>query len=221
MDLSIPYFVYCERASWMFLEQPLNVLSNTAFFVCAGLIWKDDEGKGTSLSLLAMLMAIAGFSGMLWHASERQIGLGFDIGAMVMLGGVLATVLANQILNWPPVNAIMVGIIIVLMSLMGQDLGLPFLLQKGGGFLPMMVFLVLLAFYKLQKGHQRPAKYLLSSAYLLFIALIFRSLDWPLCGSFGLGMHWLWQILFAVSAYLAIEAIHKNREIQASPSVKE
>src|SRR5690606_8817511 len=131
-------------------------------------IWKDDEGRGTSLSLLAMLMAIMGFCGMLWHATERQVGLGFDIGAMVILGSVLATVLANQILNWPPFNALIAGTIIVLLSLIGQDLGLPFLLQKGGGLLPIMVFLVLLAFYKVQQGHERPAKYLLAAAYTLF-----------------------------------------------------
>lgn len=64
MDLNLPYFVYCEGASWFFLEQPLNVLSHVVFFICAAMIWLDDRGRGGSLSLLAGLLAICGLTGM-------------------------------------------------------------------------------------------------------------------------------------------------------------
>lgn len=212
MELNLPYFVYCEGASWFLLEQPLNVLSHVAFFICAVMIWLNDQGRGSSLSLLAALLAICGLTGMAWHASEVQIALALDLAAQITLVGVLTTVLANQILGWTPLNSVIVSIIMVLLTLLGRNLGLPFLLQNGGAFLPIMIFLVLLGFNRIQNGHPRPAKYLIASAYTLFIAMILHSLDWVVCTEFSLGTHWAWQVGIAITAYLAIEAVHKNRE---------
>lgn len=221
MDLHIPYFVYCERASWFFLEQPVNVLSNLAFFGAAAAVWIDDRGRGTSLSLLAGLLAICGLTGVAWHATELHSMLAFDVGAQLILSGVLATVLTHQILHWPPINSVMVGIVIVLLALFGRDLGLPYLLQNGGAFLPMMIFLVLLSFAEVQSGDHVPAKYLLAAAYVLFIGLILRSLDWPLCGTITIGMHWAWHLASALCAWLAIAAVHKNRIMHESPDAND
>lgn len=212
MDLNLPYFVYCEGASWFFLEQPLNVLSHIVFFICAAMIWLDDRGRGGSLSLLAGLLAICGLTGMAWHASEVQMALAFDIVAQIALIGALVAVLTRQILGWTPLNSVIVAVIMVLLVFLGRDLGLPFLLQNGGALLPLMIFLVLLGFNRIQAGHQRPAKYLIASAYSLFIALIFHSLDWVVCTEFPLGTHWIWQIAVALSAYLAVKAAQRNRE---------
>ncbi len=212
MDLSIPYFVYCDRIAWYLLEQPANILSNLAFFAAAVVVWLDDNGRGTSLSLLAAMLVICGITGMMWHGTELRIALGMDVAAQLAFGAVLITVLSNQILGWIPLNSIMSAVIFVLLVLLGRDLGLPFLLQNGGAFLPMMIYLVLLAFAKIQSGHVRPAKYLLSSAYVLFIGLILRSLDWLVCTGFPVGTHWAWHMAMALSAWLAIEAVHKNRQ---------
>jgi len=214
MDLNIPYFVYCEKTSWYLLEQPANILSNLAFFGAAATIWMNDRGRGTSLSLMAAMLVVCGMTGMMWHGTELRIALGLDVAAQLAFGAVLVMVLANQILGWIPLNSIMAAVIFLLLVLLGRDMGLPFLLQNGGAFLPMMIYLVVLAFVKIQSGNARPAKYLLSAAYVLFIGLILRSLDWVLCEEFPLGTHWAWHVAVALSACLAIEAVHKNQEDQ-------
>ena len=210
MDLNIPYFVYCETGSFPGIEQPLNVISNLAFFICAFLIWQDDKGRGTSLTLIAALMVVYGFCSMLWHATEKHVTLALEIGSMAAMGGVLATVLANQILRWTPLNSVMMGIIIVLSTFVGRDLGFPLLLQNGGAFLPMLVFLTALAFIRLHGGATVPAKYLLASGYLLFLGLVFGTLDWPLCRQASYGLHFAWHICLALAVYCAIESVHKN-----------
>lgn len=214
-DLNLPYHVYCESASFFGVSQPLNILSNLAFIAGAFLLWSQDRGRGTSLSLLAMLMAVVGFAGMVWHITGQQFAAAIDIGAQLVMGAILTMILAHQILRWHPVNAVIVGVIMLLSAMLGRDLGLPFMLQNGGAFLPAMVFLVILAFVEIQRGRMREAKFLMGSAYVLFVGLIFYSLDWALCWSFPYGLHFMWHLCMALSIWLAVEAIWTDRQDNA------
>lgn len=214
----LPLYSYCENVVGP-IAQPLNFMSSAVFWLAA--VWvttksPEDEEPPTFHHIVAILMFIMGMTGIVWHTTGSQMALALDMIAVYMTLTVIVSVLCNDVLDWDLKKGLAAIVVLIFLSAALKDAS-GFLPNHGGAFLPFMFFLAMVAL-KIQTENEEATVYLLSAAYVFFLALAFRSADQFMCGYFPQGLHFMWHALLAVSIiYIsktleAMKVTQKERE---------
>lgn len=202
MDLTARVDNYCERIDPSFWAEPLNAVTNIAFFIAAfvALSAARREGRVEFLSLGMIFLALCvGTGSFLFHTfATRWAGMADTIPILLFILFYLYAA-TRRFLGLP-----------VWLALLAPALFVPFtaaFLQLWAIILPGVRFsqaylpvLIALAGYGVairMRGHPA-ASWLFAASGVFFVSLTFRSLDGPVCGSFATGTHFLWHILNGV-----------------------
>lgn len=193
----LPQFEYCESVSGFLFDQPLNVISNLAFFVVAAGLFKLGHQRTT-----VILAAVIGVGSCIWHITMQPYGLALDIGSIAVFMAYEGTLFLRRHLNLIPsiAGAAMVSVLVI--AALFKGFWPSVFLQSTGAFLPIVGFLVALAF--LTKTANKA--YLLSAAGFLSAAMVFRIIDMPLCDTIPFGTHFLWHIFAAITLYFFVRS---------------
>lgn len=201
--------IYCERTAAGLLNEPLNALTNGAFFIAAFLAYhhaRKQKALKTSIYWLLLLIITIGIGSTLFHTLATgwaqmadiipitlfQLSFiylyGRTIGmrtALLLLGGFIATALffAQLPQYW---------------------------LNGSIGYMPALLFLGGLGLYHLKNQKKEPYC-LLMAAGLFALSLTLRTLDMALCPIFPGGSHFLWHILNAAVLYLVSTSLLMDR----------
>ena len=202
--------LYCERTGPGLWSEPVNALTNAAFFLAAWLIWRLDRGSGSphpAVNMLIVLLVAIGTGSTAFHVFANGETVLLDIVpiGLFILGYIWCYL--RQVLAVAATPAI--GILILTL---GAALAIrPYaeLLNGSLFYAPALAAVSGLGLIHLLQN--RRARYELPAAAGVFaLALTFRTIDNQVCAAFPLGTHFLWHCLNALAAYLALRALVAN-----------
>ncbi|MFC6670468.1 ceramidase domain-containing protein [Marinobacterium aestuariivivens] len=201
---------YCERLGPGLLAEPLNVLSNLAFFIAAWYLWRlanTRGGAGAEGGLLLGLLVCIGSGSSLYHTFATHWARWLDVIPILLFQLFFLWLYARRIIGlgrlW---ICVLEGLFLAAGALMYLD---PTLLNRSILYLPALAFLLGLGLW--HRRHAREPRLLLLSAAVFLLSLTFRTLDLALCDRLTVGTHFLWHLLNGLVLYLAVRAWLVNR----------
>lgn len=216
MALNDPIDLYCERLHEGLWAEPLNALTNLAFFLAAAgayVLWKR-EGKGdTYILILIWLAVLVGIGSTLFHTFATRWGLFADSIPIAIFVVALFIYTLRRFLGQSALATI--GWIVVFLGIAAL---LPRLLPSGflnnsGFYFPVLGALIVFgALLRMKGGEQRwiGGAYL-SGAALFMLSLSFRIVDPSVCAQFPLGTHFLWHCLNGALIFLMLWTVIKAK----------
>jgi hypothetical protein len=207
MDWFAPIDAYCERLGPALAAEPLNALSNAAFFIAALWAARAALRKGVEpvIWLLIALVFVIGLGSLAFHTFADQWSELADVLPITLfIYGYLAFALRRFLtLAWWAV-ALSLGALF-LVTLASAAVLPPGFMNGSGDYLPALIAGVIVSLQLLRKGHPAWLNISLASA-VLFVSLIFRTTDEILCSVLPTGTHFLWHILNGLVLALYLEA---------------
>ncbi len=218
-----PVDAYCERLDPGLLAEPLNAISNIAFFIAAWLAWRYGAQRGlhTRSSLwMVFMLAIVGVGSTLFHtfanvwselADTTPIYI-FQLSLVFLYGTALGA------FKGAPRPALWgLGLLCLFIATVALFMLMPGHWLNGSvGYLPGFLFLFLLGLH--QRKLNMPERSAFLTASLLFgLSLIARSLDHALCSHIPTGLHFIWHgingavLYFSVLGYMGLGYMGVNR----------
>jgi hypothetical protein len=208
---------YCGRFGPGIFGEPLNSFTNSAYVIGALYTWRrwksaDNQDKWQlPLFLLAGCIGIGSF---IFHSAPSPVTLQIDLFPVQLFG---LTVLAYVSFRYFHLSAMQVAALLVSFFVVRQ-----FWIHAtprgalGGGIthIPTIVVLGTAAFLLIVRKHGL-GKYLVAATITYLAAIVVRSFDLQLCGSFPIGVHWLWHLLGAVTSTLVLYGIAEQPPNQA------
>ena len=203
--------IYCERTGPAFWSEPVNALTNLAFFVAAFALWRLARREGTldpGTGLLISILAAIGAGSFAFHTLATRWAAIADVLPILLFQLVWLWLYARRLVGWDRMTtALMVGGYLALSLLVAR---LPPMLNGSVAYLPTLVILLAIGVWHARAGLM--GRYdLLAAGGVLAVSLTFRTIDEAVCPAFPLGTHFLWHLLNGVVLYLAARPVMLHR----------
>ena len=207
MDWMAPIDAYCERIEPGLLGEPLNALSNLSFFAAA--LWAARAARSARADwpiwLLIFIVGLIGLGSFAFHVFAVRWSLLADvIPISLFIYGYLVFALRRLLaMSWTAVGmslAVLFGATALI-----ERMAPPGFLNGSATYLPALAasFLVSLAL----RARAHPASsYILAASIVLFVSLLFRTIDLLVCPVLPIGTHFLWHLLNGLVLVLYLEA---------------
>jgi Ceramidase len=219
MRWSDQIFAYCERGSDpAFWAEPLNTISNAAFFVAAAMALVTSNRSLTprydpaELFLIATVFVI-GVGSFLFHTTAARWAAIADAGPIAVFMLVYLGYALRRFVGLEPIGVV-IGIAVFLAALVGARLipcGGGACLNGSLGYTPALAALVIVGGALTTKRHSA-GPVLLLAAGVFAVSLVFRTIDLTVCArtlvrpGWNTGTHALWHLLNAAMIYLLLRA---------------
>jgi hypothetical protein len=207
MDWFTPIDAYCERLGAGLLAEPLNALSNAAFFIAALWAARAARRRGSEpvIWLLTALVLVIGLGSLAFHTFANQWSALADVLPITLfIYGYLAFALRRFLaFDWWKVALGMA--VLFAATFAAERIMPPGFMNGSGAYLPALVASVLVSLQLLRNGHPAQLNVSLAST-ILFVSLIFRTADLVVCSILPIGTHFIWHILNGVVLALYLEA---------------
>jgi hypothetical protein len=207
MDWFAPIDAYCERLGPGLMAEPLNALSNAAFFAAA--LWAaraaSRRGSEPVIWLLIALVFVIGLGSLAFHTFADHWSVLADVVPITLfiygyLGFALRRFLA---FGWWKVA--MALVVLFLVTAAAERIMPEGFLNGSGAYLPALIASVLVSIELLRRGHPAQLNVGLASA-ILSLSLIFRTADQVVCPVVPIGTHFIWHLLNGLVLALYLEA---------------
>lgn len=200
MSLGDPLVDYCERLGPGLLAEPLNALSNLAFFYAALRLWRGGTGLPAPLAgarhLLAALLALVGLGSLAFHTlATRGTGI-LDVACIGVFNLAYLVLFVRLVARrtWP--WALGAGAAFVALDRLAGTV-LPAEAVNGSLlYVPALLALLILTGYGLRHA-PRSGRMMLGAASVFCVSLLLRSVDRALCPAWPWGTHFAWHVLNA------------------------
>ena len=209
--------LYCERSAIGFWAEPVNALSNLSF-LCAGLALlvllrrRGGVAGGPTVSAAAMLLTALvfaiGVASFLFHTFSTRLTMLADVGSIFVYELAFVGLYARRVAGF---SRAAVGWLLLVFSLLSLAfVALPREWLNGSlGYVPALLFIAAFAVQHRAQRRREPLILHLAGVVLL-LALLFRTLDAPLCPYWPIGTHFLWHLLDGLLLYLTTRAYVLN-----------
>lgn len=199
--------LYCERLAPGLLGEPLNALTNLAFFLAAGWVWRRAARAGAWRNrgrLLAVLLALIGAGSLTFHTFATVLAEALDEWPILIFQMTFLAIYGYGVLGWKPM-AIIAGEVAFIASIYAAR-QFPALVNGSLPYLPALLVLLAIGGYHRLTG-RAGARAFLAAAGLFLVSAFFRSIDLAVCPVFPLGTHFLWHLCNAGVLALSAEAL--------------
>jgi hypothetical protein len=214
MNWSQPLNLYCERLGPGLWAEPLNAVSNAAFFVAAAvafLHWRRAGGRDTPALLLILVAVAIGIGSTIFHTVATRGAILLDIIPIaIFIAGYLVLVW-RRYLKFGLVSAIAALAVFEVISFTLPGIAPPGLLNRSAPYLPALLMLVVFA--GMVQGKTRAnspesatSQWLWVAAGLFAASFFLRSIDLAVCRFFPFGTHFIWHCLNAAVLYILLRA---------------
>lgn len=215
MSLLDPIRNYCERTSDTLLSEPLNAVSNAAFFIAAWALWRTycalpQEQRTRPVAILIAMITLVGIGSMLFHTFANGLTMIFDVVPISLLTLYYLWLALRQLLGYSRLHTAMKLLVFVLVAMQMPHLPAQFRFNGSVDYFPCLAALLLIG-GALHKRHHPAAPWLLRGALCFIVSLTFRSIDFLICPTFPLGTHFLWHSLNGLMLYLLVRGIMVKR----------
>jgi hypothetical protein len=199
--------LYCERLAPGLLGEPLNTLTNLAFFLAAWLVWRRAsqadawQGRGR---LLAVLIAVIGTGSFVFHAVATTWAELLDELPILLFQLVFLWFYGRGVLAG---GRLLVGLGLGLFLALAVQAGhYPGVLNGSLVYAPALLVLVGIGTYHWIARRAGAATFL-AAAGVFTLSIFFRSIDQAICADFSLGTHFLWHLLNACVLGLSVAGL--------------
>jgi hypothetical protein len=199
--------LYCERTSASLFGEPLNAVTNLAYFAAAWAVWRLRTPSPSTAAVLSSLLAAVGVGSLLFHTLatpwarilDRLPILLFQL-AFLWLYGTRIVKIASL-----PMAALLTGFLIAVWA----GARSPDFLNGSLIYAPALG--LALGISVLHYRTQSHGRLTLPAAVGIFIAaVIFRTVDHAVCQTVPIGTHFLWHLLTAVALCLLARGLVLN-----------
>lgn len=205
--------IYCERTDFTLLAEPINALTNVAFFIAAAMLYilaKREGALDWKSGLLIGLIVVIGTGSTLFHTLATVWAMLSDSLPILAFQICFIILYCRFVLNWNCWRSgAMLGAFFVAMSLaMSAPRGM---LNGSMEYLPALFFVALLGLFHLK--HASRERYgLLLAAGIFVVSVTLRSIDRDICEAFPIGTHFLWHCLNGGVLYFSTRALILNKD---------
>ena len=207
MNLSQSIDIYCERTSPEIFSEPINFITNVAFWITFFLLLKkhnkkhyEYEGIRIYSFILIVLVFLIGTGSFLFHLFGNLWSLLADtVPIMIFILLYLYLAVRYYLKKTLAVSAFAIFLFLILNYSLSY-----FGIQEISSYL-MALFSMLIISYITYRENKLDISYgLLLSSIIFIISLGFRQLDLYACTQFSLGTHWIWHILNSILLYTLV-----------------
>lgn len=204
--------LYCERTATGLWAEPVNVITNLAFFAAAFFALKLQrrlQVRGVEASWLVVLLVLIGIGSSAFHLFANSATLWMDVVPIFLFQlTFLWLYLRHVLLGSYFAASFVVGVFILTNALVGL---LPASYNLNGSIFygPGFLFLIVLAMLHIVLERQWRWG-LLIAAGVFFVSVTLRTLDAAVCNSMPLGTHFFWHLLNGVFLYLLLATLFHN-----------
>ena len=199
--------LYCERVGPGLAAEPMNALTNAAFFLVAWLTWRSarrPSPPSTDMRVLIALIVAIGIGSTLFHTFATPWARALDEIPILLFQLLFLWSYARRVIGmqrWASAGCL---VAFLAAALYGRQF--PQLLNGSFVYVPALLLVLALGIYHWQR--RKAGRLSLAGAtVILALAVFFRTLDAGVCARFPLGTHFLWHVLVAVVIYLSMRAL--------------
>ncbi|MPZ45355.1 MAG: hypothetical protein GEV05_18560 [Betaproteobacteria bacterium] len=199
--------LYCERIGPGLWAEPVNALTNAAFFLAVWLLWRSArraELLSAPIALLLTLVLAIGIGSALFHTFATTWARVLDELPILLFQLLFVWVYARRVMGLRPLAAGTILIAFFAAALYGRQF--PHLLNGSLVYAAAVLLVCVLGTYH-YATHKPARAHLVLAAGVLAAAVGLRTLDASVCDRFALGTHFLWHVLVATVIYLCVSAL--------------
>lgn len=193
---------YCERLDPGLWAEPLNAVSNAAFFIAAYFLYKQYRGAPHA-ALIVSLVALVGVGSTLFHTFATRLTMLADIIPIGIFVFAYLWLSMRHLAGFPVSKAALGLLLFTLAAIAAESIPPAYRLNGSVSYLPCLLALMILSQF-VQPGS---ARLLRLAAAIFALSLTFRSLDMALCPMIPFGVHLLWHLLNGAVLYLLGRAL--------------
>lgn len=203
--------IYCERVEPGLFAEPLNAISNLAFFVAAFFAFMLAARRnvlGLQSGLLVFLLICIGTGSTLFHTLATGWAEMADVIPILLFQIAFIIIYSRNVIKLSWMRTLI--LLLVFGGLIRFFAGLPNEWFNGSlGYAPALIFLSGFGLYHWAYKKQESFTLMLS-ALIFILSLIIRSMDMAICDVLPIGVHYFWHILNAIVLYLALRGLIMN-----------
>jgi hypothetical protein len=199
--------LYCERIGPGLWAEPVNALTNAAFFLALWLLWRSARRSGLLSAPIALLLALVlaiGIGSALFHTFATPWARVLDELPIMLFQLLFVWLYAGRVMRLRPPAAGAILLAFFAAALYCRQF--PQLLNGSLVYAPAVILVCALGAYHYaahKPARARPA----AAAGVLAAAVGLRTLDASVCDRFALGTHCLWLLVVAAVLYLCVSAL--------------
>lgn len=201
------YDLYCERLGPGLLAEPVNALTNAAFFAAAWYAWRDARAVGRTDAMTRVLIGLVvaiGVGSSLFHTFATGWARLLDELPILLLQLVYLWAYARRVIGVGRWTA--AGLVAAYLALAIYCRGFSHLLNGSLIYTPAMTMTLGLGIYH-WTTQPRFRTWLVRAAGVLLAAVVLRTFDASLCDAFPVGTHFMWHLMVAWVTYLSLRAL--------------
>lgn len=203
--------IYCERTMPGLLDEPLNALSNAAFFIAAFaalILAKQQKAISLQTCLLIALVTAIGIGSSLFHTFANTWSKFADVIPILLFQISFIIIYARHVIELSSLK--ITGLVALFFAASVVAGMMPYDWLNGSlGYAPALMFLIGYGIYHWRAQKAEPF-ILLITAFVFSVSLTFRSIDMWVCPYLAIGVHYMWHILNGVTLYLTMRALLVN-----------
>jgi hypothetical protein len=204
--------LYCERVGPGLLAEPINALSNLAFFIAAWAAWSLARRSSVVTAELGWLLALTlaiGTGSTLFHTFSTGWARVLDEVPILLFQLWFVWIYARRVMTQPRTIAAL--LIAAYLGAAFFSRQFPHLLNGSLIYAPALILLSGLGLYHFLQG--KPERWLLlATAGVFVVSVTCRSVDKAVCDIIPIGTHFLWHVLNGVVLYLSMRAFIVGRD---------
>lgn len=205
--------IYCERLGPGFLAEPVNAVTNLAFFIaafCAYRLAKKRSALNTQTRILIVLLCAIGAGSTLFHTLATHAAQRSDVIPILLYQVAFIVFYATYVMRLDALKTALMFVAFIVASVAFDQV--PADIANGSaGYFPALAFLTGLGMWH-ARHIKEECNILLYAALLFIVSLTFRTLDMALCPNWPLGTHFLWHVLNGILLYLTARAYIMNQD---------
>ena len=214
---------YCERTSASFFAEPLNAVSNLAFFVAGWFAWREfrrdlSRRDDPLIRWLIVLMPVVGLGSLTFHTVGTQWASWADVIPILIFMLLYLWLAMQRYLHWPTGVSAIALLAFLVSTLALERFAPPTLLAGGAMYLPTVAACLGIVLAPIHADRQVRRIIALAVAQFL-VGFTLRSLDDPLCAILPIGLHYFWHVSNAVVLYLLVHAAILHGRAHRAPAL--
>lgn len=212
MSFLVPIDNYCERIDVQFLSEPINTITNLAFFIAAWLLWKTycrHHEQDHHAKWLIALIAVVGLGSTIFHTFANKLAMLADVLPIGVFVYVYLYLSFRRFLGLKKTHTLLALIAFTGIAVLASKVPGSYNLNGSIMYVPCLAVLTLMAL-AMKNLRRETAKTLGTAALCFTLSLTFRSVDMAICSTLPIGTHFLWHCLNGIVLYLLVAAFMRH-----------